>query len=81
VSCASAAACSAVGFYDNAGAAVTLAEHWDGTKWTIQTTLNPSGAQASLLIGASCRSVTACTAVGNYHDSGGSHLTLAEQSS
>jgi hypothetical protein len=39
VSCLSASACTAVGNSSNsAGAEVTLAEAWDGTKWTIERT-------------------------------------------
>jgi hypothetical protein len=42
VSCSSAAACTAVGGYNNsAGRRKTLAERWNGASWTIQTTPNP----------------------------------------
>ena len=45
VSCTSATACTAVGYYRNsAGIQVTLAERWNGTAWTIQSTPNPTGA-------------------------------------
>src|SRR5205085_3421309 len=47
VSCASATACTATGFSsDSPGTQVTLAEHWDGTTWTIQDT-PPTGTQGS----------------------------------
>jgi hypothetical protein len=39
VSCASAHACVAVGSgYNRAGTEVTLAERWNGRRWTIQAT-------------------------------------------
>jgi hypothetical protein len=79
-SCSSATACTAVGYYVNGiGTQVTLAEAWNGTAWRIQRTPNPNGATASYLWGVSCSSATACIAVGNYTDSNGSELTLAER--
>jgi hypothetical protein len=65
VSCASATACTAVGIANedpSTGAVSTLAEHWDGTAWTIQPTPPPVG--GSVLAGVSCTSPPACTAVG-----------------
>jgi hypothetical protein len=73
VSCTSATACTAAGFYSNATTTVTLAERWNGTRWSIQTTPNPAGGSNSMLNGVSCASATACTAVG-----GSSNGTLAE---
>jgi hypothetical protein len=56
-------ACTAVGYYVNsAGTPETLAEHWDGTTWTIQPT--PNGEVS--LSAVSCTSATACSAVGDY---------------
>jgi hypothetical protein len=66
VSCTAANACTAVGFYDDsAGNQLTLAERWDGANWTIQATPNPAGSTTSQLNEVSCRSATACTAVGS----------------
>jgi hypothetical protein len=66
VSCTGANACTAVGFYDDsAGHQLTLAERWDGSNWTVQTTPNPSGSTTSQLSEVSCSSATACTAVGS----------------
>jgi hypothetical protein len=42
---------------------VTLAERWDGIKWSIQATPNPS-LGGGILFGVSCSSASACTAVG-----------------
>jgi hypothetical protein len=67
VSCPSASNCTAVGDAQVQGLNVTsqtLAEHWNGTSWSIQATPNPSGASFSLLNAVSCASRTRCTAVG-----------------
>lgn len=67
VSCTAATACTAVGTYTtNAGAQLTLAEGWNGTSWTIQSTPNPANASSIRLSGVSCTAGTACTAVGSY---------------
>jgi hypothetical protein len=79
VSCSSATACTAVGYYVNSsGVFVTLAEVWNGTSWTVQTTPNPKGATYSELDAVSCSSATACTAVGTYENSSGNEVALAE---
>jgi hypothetical protein len=80
VSCTSAKACTAVGYYENrAGKSLNLAEVWNGKKWAIEATPIPSGAKLSELIGVSCASATTCTAVGSYTDSAGSPRTLGEE--
>jgi hypothetical protein len=80
VSCSSATACTAVGYYTSSdGAFVTLAERWNGTTWAIQPTPNPSGGDNMVLNGVSCSSATACTAAGEYETSSGSERPLAEQ--
>ena len=79
VSCPSATTCTAVGSYTNsAGSQAALAERWDGTSWTFQTTPSPSGASSSALNGVSCASPTACIAVGSYTTSPGDVQALAE---
>jgi hypothetical protein len=78
VSCASSKACSAVGFYGTSSSLpATLANVWNGTGWSLETTPAPSGAISSELQGVSCISSTECVAVGNY-DSGPARLTLIE---
>ncbi len=80
VSCASATACTAVGRYVNSSSVeVTLAERWNGTAWSIQETVTPTGAKSSSLSGVSCASATACTAVGRYVNSSSMEVTLAER--
>ena len=82
VSCASATACTAVGdlYTTNGGVRLTLAERWDGSSWTIQTTPNPSdAAYAGPLNSVSCPTSRACFAVGSYHSTSGSDLSLVER--
>ncbi len=63
VSCTSSSACTAVGTYNTSGAALTLAERWDGAQWRIQATPD-SGASDNTLNGVVCTESSACTAVG-----------------
>jgi len=78
ISCTSSTACTAVGRYTAKGNPTMLAERWDGTKWTIQTTPSPSEAKESSLLGVSCTSSTSCVATGYYYNNAGTRLTLAE---
>jgi hypothetical protein len=72
VSCASAAACEAVGsYYNSSDTQVTLAEAYDGKTWSVQATPDPPGAFGSGLSGVSCSSVKTCTAVGEFSGSAG----------
>jgi hypothetical protein len=65
VSCASPSACIAVGSYTPAGGAdATLAERWNGKRWSIQATPNPTGGTMNGLSAVSCPSPSACVAVG-----------------
>jgi uncharacterized membrane protein len=64
VSCTSPTACTAVGGpSEEDGAGAAFAEHWDGTRWTIQPTPEPTRPYEALS-GVSCASAKACTAVG-----------------
>ena len=69
VSCASATACTAVGYYSSGGPTKTLVESWDGTGWSVVPSPSPGSSQ-NQLDGVSCASATACTAVGYYFNSG-----------
>ena len=72
VSCTSASACTAVGNYFNrSGDLSTLAEAWNGTSWSLQPTPDAPGSTDNFLLGVSCTSPTACTAVG-YNQKPGS---------
>jgi hypothetical protein len=79
VSCTSSATCTAVGNYvDSSGTEDTLAEAWNGTTWTIQSTPDPPGAGGDALAGVSCTSSSACTAVGYAGVNADDQATLAE---
>jgi hypothetical protein len=80
VSCPVAKNCTAAGSYANAsGMAVTLAEHWNGSTWTIEPTKNKSKSSDDDLDGISCVSASNCTATGTYANATGTvSKTLAE---
>jgi hypothetical protein len=78
VSCTSTTTCAAVGGY-NGSTSGTLAEVWNGSTWTIQTTANPPGSSLQELAGVWCTSATSCTSVGSYYVNGTGYSTLAEQ--
>jgi hypothetical protein len=84
VSCTSAEACTAVGYYYTALTdQKTLAERWNGSEWVIQATPNPEEANETGLLGSdlssvSCVSAESCTAVGSYYDKSMIQLTLIE---
>jgi hypothetical protein len=67
VSCV-AVACIAVGDWaTSVGSSqpeYTLAEHWDGLRWTLQTPPNPSHGRLSQLDAVSCSAPRTCVAVG-----------------
>lgn len=76
VSCASADACTAVGTSDKGRhlqRAVTLAERWNGHRWSVQRTPDPRSTPDSNLVGVSCPSATSCMAVGETNTTNGSH--------
>jgi hypothetical protein len=80
VSCTSSTACTAVGhYYNSSGTRLTLAEFWNGSTWTVQSTPNRSGASLNTLLGVSCTASTACTAVGGDFPSTGGQETLVER--
>jgi hypothetical protein len=65
VSCTSSTACVAVGSYDIAFETdLTLAERWDGLRWSIEPTPKPAHPNYSQLDGVSCTSRSWCAAVG-----------------
>jgi hypothetical protein len=71
VSCTAGSACTATGLYNNGSADLTLAEAWNGTKWAIQPTPNPSGSIRSQLNSVSCTSANNCVAAGSTLTSSG----------
>src|SRR6516162_9647824 len=63
VSCASATFCEWVSSSSNGtGTVVTLAEVWNGTSWSVQSTPGPPGAAFAGLNGVSCTAANACEA-------------------
>lgn len=46
-----------------------MAESWNGSAWTLQSTTGPSTTQGSQLTAVSCASATSCTGVGWYTSS------------
>ncbi|HEY2443505.1 MAG TPA: hypothetical protein VGI31_10255 [Streptosporangiaceae bacterium] len=83
VSCTAADNCTAVGGYTVAstGFEKPLAEHWDGSTWTVQPAPTPLlGAMPDVLLeSVSCTSAARCTAVGWYHRPGRAIVPLAER--
>ncbi|MGA2210905.1 MAG: hypothetical protein ABSH30_14855 [Acidimicrobiales bacterium] len=75
VSCPSTSSCTAVG---NTNRGTVLAEHWNGTSWSIQSTPDPAGSTDIALQSVSCPSTTICMAVGSYWTSAAVPATLAE---
>jgi hypothetical protein len=79
VSCSATTSCTSVGSYENsAKAEVTLAERWNGSAWTQQSSANPTGGSNDRLTNVSCAASTGCMAVG-FYTSGSTIITLAEQ--
>ena len=78
LSCVSANACTAVGYWQNSsGNQSVLVERWNGTAWSVQPAPDPSTNGASLSA-VSCVSASACTTVGFYDTNSGDQRTLAE---
>jgi hypothetical protein len=82
ISCVSVGDCTALGNYYQPGRKGNqpLAEHWNGTKWSIRALPQPPNAYFVELVAVSCASATSCTAVGHYslHKDGRGALPLAE---
>ena len=82
--CATASNCWAAGIYGNFGTQTFLNEilHWNGKKWSKQTTPDPDGTGAGAsnqLVFVSCTSARSCWAVGDYGSiSGGTGTILNE---
>ena len=84
VSCATPRSCTAVGsFVTRSGSSAPLAERWNGTRWSVESTPDPgraNGGRVSYLGGVSCAAPTTCTAVGHSgNTSGTSGTTLTER--
>jgi hypothetical protein len=81
VSCTHTGRCTAVGWQFVKPHQLPLAEHWNGTRFTVQATVYPPRSQLSDLFSVSCPSANICTAVGLAVTRTGQGIPLAEQSS
>ncbi len=81
VSCFSTSSCVAVGQRSATaqGPGGTLAEKWNGTKWSVVTSPDPAGSDGARLDGVTCTAAKSCLAVGNYADASHDTLPMAEQ--
>jgi hypothetical protein len=82
VSCPSSTSCTTVGSFSVDGSpGLPLAEHWDGTAWTLQPTpgLPDPAVPSGELNGVSCTSSTACVAVGQYENDPVGEAALIER--
>jgi hypothetical protein len=77
VSCTSASACTAAGYYYTGSHDQTLIEEWNGTTWSIVASPNTTTTQDNDLYGVSCTSASACTAAGAASN-GSANQTLIE---
>ena len=76
VSCTSTTNCVAVGYYDNGSVAAMLAEHWNGTAWSLDTVPTPPGSLGDDLGSVSCTSSSFCVALGTF-DAGAGPMAIA----
>lgn len=77
IGCSESSACTAVGTQSGTSAG-SLAERWNGTSWTVQTTPNPSGSSEATFNGVACPTSTFCLGVGKYRTSSNPLNALAE---
>jgi hypothetical protein len=79
VSCPTATACTATGVIGKLGSGyINVAEHWNGTTWSIQRGPTLPNLYQVNLGGVSCASATSCTAAGWYAKSGDDAFPLVE---
>ena len=71
-SCTSASFCIAVGQANFSGGEFTpVTAKWNGTNWSLLTTLSPPGSLDTDLVSVSCPAENSCTAVGGYDNDEG----------
>jgi hypothetical protein len=76
--CTSARSCASVGFQVPSIIDETLAEVWNGTSWSLQSTPDKAVASNNVLSGVSCGAAGSCTAVGATTDRGSIAANLVE---
>jgi hypothetical protein len=79
VSCPSPRMCMAVGLELAGKIFRTLAERWNGSRWSIEPTPSPASAISADLLGVSCPAANECFAVGDYNGATGPVLGLIER--
>jgi hypothetical protein len=79
--CSSASRCAAVGEQTPEETTLTLAQAWNGTSWTAQSSANRSQDDLNVLNSVWCGPQAACTAVGIGADRGSVNATLVETDS
>jgi concanavalin A-like lectin/glucanase superfamily protein len=80
VSCPTATSCEAMGIYENSAGQFPVAEHWDGSKWGLQTVPIPTGTNKAVrLMSVSCGTATSCEAVGTYQSTSNIRTAFAER--
>jgi hypothetical protein len=78
VLCTKAGPCYAVGQNFIRGVPFSVAELWNGSRWSVQSVPITTSFDASELAGVSCTTAANCTAVGGYHDPTTGNKALAE---
>lgn len=68
VTCDSSKNCVAAGSYERSGSLRAVAEHWNGSKWSVTTVPVPRGSTTSGLYATACSSAGACWAAGSSGD-------------
>jgi hypothetical protein len=81
VSCVASNDCWTVGQWSDIAGGHSLAEHWDGTAWTVVTSPVPPSSTGDGLNGVTCLTSINCWAIGNFvsTNSGQPTQTLTEQ--
>jgi hypothetical protein len=79
VSCTSRRACTSVGSSLAGKVTVPLAERWNGSRWSIESTPRPPKAEHSALAGVSCPTSNECIAVGTYGTTPSAAFGFAER--
>jgi hypothetical protein len=67
VACPTASVCFAVGGQDSHSTVGKVIQRWNGKKWAVAATTNPTGAISSTFSAVHCISTSSCVAVGQYN--------------
>jgi hypothetical protein len=71
VSCTAANDCMATGSYQSPSSSAPLAEHWNGTTWTMEQPPAIPSSVSTMLNGVSCVTAANCMSVGTYQTTTG----------